>query len=220
MKNKHLNKTTLFGILAGIFVGATLLANVLAGRIFELGFWELTLTAGAFIFPVSFIVNDILAEVYGFKKFKKIIWTGFGFTLFAGLLFQFVNTLPAPIFAESTAAAYSEATATTLRALIAGFTAYLVGGFLNAKIIDAMRNKHGTRLFKTRAMVSTLAGESVDSTLFVLIMFIGVLPPMAIVLMILTQTVFKSAIEAVFLPVTDKVVKWARKLPEGEVTVV
>lgn len=211
MKNK-LNKSTLLALLSGVFAGSLVLSNILAGRVFDLGFWGLTLTAGVFIFPVTFIVNDILAEVYGFKKVSMIIWLGFAMNLIAVCLYWLANALPAPDYMISTAEAYQTILGTSFRALVASLAAYLVGGFVNAKVMDYMHKKHGETKFKHRAILSTIFGESADSILFVTIMFLGVLPLGVMLSMIIIQASAKTLFEIIFLPLTTRLVAKAKEL--------
>lgn len=207
-----INKATLFAILSSVFVGSLILSNILAGRVFNLGFWGLTLTAGVFIFPITFIVNDILAEVYGFKKVSMIIWLGFAMNLLAVSLYWLANILPAPDYMQSTAEAYQTILGTSLRALVASLSAYLVGGFVNARVMDYLHRKDGERGFRKRAVLSTVFGESSDSALFVTVMFLGVLPLPVMLSMIFIQATAKTLFEVVFLPLTVRLVNKAKEL--------
>ncbi len=199
-------KESFYSILVGLFIGCLLIANILAGRIFTVyGDW--TLTGGVFIFPFVFIINDLLAEVYGLKATKKAIYLGFIVNAVAVLFFTLINLLPSPIWASEVADGYRLVLGTTWRALLASVLGYLVGNLTNALIMDKMKNKHGKKLFKTRAIVSTIFGELLDSLLFVFVMFIGHLAITQMLFMIILQVVVKTLIETLVLPITQTLVK-------------
>lgn len=210
-------KTTLFAILTGIFTACLVVSNILAGRIFDLGILGLTLAGGFFLFPITYIVNDVMAEVYGYQKFRRVIWLGFFLNLIFVAVYTLINVLPAPVYMQETADAFQVVLAQTPRLLVASLTAYLLGGLANAKVLDLLHIKDKEERFGKRAVISTLVGEGIDSIIFTTIAFLFQMPLEALILMIITNAVLKTLYEVACLPITTKVVKWAKSLPKGSI---
>ena len=196
-------KNDILQVLTAAFVACLLLSNVMAAKQFE--FYGVVLTSGAILFPVVYIINDVMAEIFGYKKARKVIMTGFAINAFAVVAYNLAIMLPAPAYASESAAAFALTLGNTWRVLLASFAAYLAGSLSNAFLMDEMRRRGGGLL--GRCMLSTLVGESLDGVLFVLIAFAGVLPLSAVASMIVAQIVFKTALEFVFYPITRKVIK-------------
>ena len=127
-----LTKSELYAILAGVFTASLIISNIIAGKTFE--FFYFTLPCGVIIFPIIYIVNDILAECYGYQKARRVILLGFFMNLIAVICYNITILLPAPSFFESSDA-FGIVLGSTLRLLIASFAAYIVGSILNAKIM-------------------------------------------------------------------------------------
>lgn len=192
----------LFLYLSIVFIVCLLLSNILAAKILKIG--ELSATAGIIIFPISYIINDIFSEVYGYKKTKKIIIFGFLMNLFMVIVFMIAIHLPSPIWYKN-AEAFKTILSTTPRTCLASLTAYLFGSLVNSKILVNMKNKENNK-FGVRAIVSSLYGELVDSIIFVFIAFIGSLDIKNILIMIIVQVVLKTSYEAICLPITTLIV--------------
>jgi len=201
----------LFGIL---FNAALLVSNILAVKIISVG--GITATAGLLVFPLTYILNDCIAEVWGFKKARFIIWTGFATNFIAVSFYQLAVILPAADFWESQDA-FSAILSQTPRIAVASLLAFLVGSFLNAYVMSRMKIASAGRNFSLRAIVSTLIGEGADSLIFFLIAFAWILPFPEIGLMIVTQTILKSAYEVIILPVTTRVVKYVKRVENVDV---
>lgn len=196
-------KNDILQVLTAAFVACLLLSNVMAAKQFE--FYGVVLTSGAILFPVVYIINDVMAEIFGYEKARKVILTGFAINAFAVVAYNLAIMLPAPAYASENAAAFALTLGNTWRVLLASFAAYLAGSLSNAFVMDKMKSRGGGLL--GRCMLSTLVGESLDGILFVLIAFAGVLPWAAVASMIAAQIVFKTALEFVFYPFTRKVIK-------------
>lgn len=195
-----------FGVL---FITCLLISNVIASRMIVIGPWEIT--AGVLVFPIAYIMSDVIAEVYGFKTARYIMWLGFGMNLLMVLYFQAAIHIAAPVwFAD--AEAFKTALGSTPRLLGASLVAYVCGSYLNAAVISKMKVMMGGKYFGVRAIVSTVVGELVDSCIFITIAFIGALPAGAMVPMILTQVIMKTVYEIVVLPLTSTVVKKVKKV--------
>lgn len=196
-------------LFAGIlFAACLLISNILAVKIIMIGPWAAP--AGVLIFPVSYIINDVIAEVWGYKKARLIIWTGFGVNIIAILFYSLSIAMPAAPF-WGNQSAYSAVLSNTPRIAAASLVAYLVGSFMNAWVMSRVKVLTHGKNFSFRAVLSTIAGEGIDSTLFISIAFAGLFPSNVILTMILTQAFIKVAFEVVALPLTIVVVKWIKR---------
>ena len=202
-KSKKIVYSELFLILSILFVTCILMSNVLAAKLLKVGAYSIT--AGALVFPISYIINDVFAEVYGFNKVKKVIYFGFIMNIFMVLIFTLAIWLPSPVWFENSDT-FALILGTTPRTCSARLVAYLLGSLVNAKVLVKMKSKSKNK-FGLRAVISTLCGEFIDSLLFVTIAFIGSVPVNQIISMILVQVVLKTLYEIVCLPVTNIVVK-------------
>jgi queuosine precursor transporter len=191
-------------MLAGIlFKTCLILSNILAVKFITIGNWAAP--AGVLVFPLAYILNDVIAEVWGYKKARLIIWAGFAMNLLTVLFFTVSIALPSAPFWQNQGA-YQTIIGTTPRVVFASLLAYLAGSFLNAFVLSRMKVKSQGKHFGVRAVLSTLAGESIDSFLFITIAFIGIFPTNVLLMMVVTQTLLKTTYEIIILPVTTIVV--------------
>ena len=209
MNNKQ-KVSPMYMVLVTVYVACLLISNVTAVKTFSLG--PFSLPAAVLLFPIVYIVNDLLAEVYGFKKARYAIYLGFVLNLFMVLYFTLAIALPSgPFFGAQEA--FATILGSTPRMLIASLSAYLVGSTLNAKIMVSMRDaangRSGIALF-ARCIVSTFFGELCDSLIFITLAFIGTMPISQILIMVLTQALFKTLYELVVFPVTNTVIEKVR----------
>lgn len=204
-----MTKTELYAILTGVFTASLIVSNIIAGKTFD--FFSLTLPCGVIIFPVIYIVNDVLAEVYGYKKARRVILLGFFMNLIAVICYNITIWLPAPVFFENSQA-FSVVLGSTLRLLIASFIAYLVGSLVNAKLMVHLKKWDEEKLF-FRCIVSTLFGEGLDAIIFIIIGFIGTMPIEALLIMIVAQALFKTIYEIIVYPLTRYVISSVKSLP-------
>ena len=209
---KKTNKTQLYQILTGVFIACLLISNILAAKTFTIG--SIVLPTAVIIFPLVYIVNDVLAEIYGFKKTRAIIFLGFALNALAVLAYSVAILLPAPDFASEGAAAFALTLGSTWRVLLASFAAYLVGSIANAKVMEVMKSRNGEKLLMARCILSTLIGEGLDALIFISIAFYGTMPLLSLIVMIAAQAIFKTLYEVVVFPVTVAVIKAVRRLPE------
>ena len=200
--NKQLSVS--FMVMGILFSVCLVLSNILAVKQFDI--WGFPSTAGLIIFPVSYIINDCIAEVWGFKKARFIIWVAFAVNFFAILLFQVSIALP-PADYWQMQEAYSSVLAQTPRIALASLMAFLCGSFLNAYVMSRMKIMHRGKHFGLRAIASTVVGELADTFIFTTVGFLFVIPLQAVVMIILTETVLKTLFEIVILPLTAKVVR-------------
>ncbi len=204
------NSVTVTFMLTGIlFTACLIIANIIAVKIVEVG--PLALPASILIFPVTYILNDVIAEVWGFKKARLIIWSGLAMNALMALFFWLSIVLPSASF-WGDQEPYARILGSTPRLVAASFAAYLTGSFLNAFVMSRMKVFHKGKHFGVRAVLSTVVGETADSFIFITVAFLGIFEPNALLLMIGTQVVLKTLYEIIALPVTSRVVKWFKRI--------
>lgn len=197
-----------------LFTSCLIIANIVEQKLINIG--PIEATAGLLIFPVSYIVNDIIAEVWGYRKARLIIWYGFLMNFLAILIFRLSILVPGSLnFTHQDA--FALVLGNTERITLASFVAFLTGSFLNAMVMSKMKIMQKGRNFSLRAVISTLIGEGADSIVFFSLAFYGVIPNEALVMLVLTQTGMKTAYEILILPITNRVVKWVKKHEEEDV---
>lgn len=201
---KDRNVTKLYMLLGVLFTSCLLISNIVANKLIQVGPWSIT--AAVIIFPLSYILGDVIAEVYGFRAARRVMWMGFAMNALMVILFTIVSFLPVPVWFEH-GDAYNTVLGNTPRLFAASMLAYLVGSWVNAAILSKLKVKAKGKGFGARAIISTLAGELVDSLIFVPIGFLGIMPSDALLKMIVIQVTFKTLYELVILPVTSIVVK-------------
>ncbi|MBE6500717.1 MAG: VUT family protein [Methanobrevibacter thaueri] len=206
-----LTKIELYAILTGIFTASIIISNTIASKTFA--FYTFTLPCAVIIFPLIYIINDILSEVYGFKKARNVILLGFFMNIIGVICYNITIALPAPSFFQHSEA-FNIVLGSTLRLLIAGFIAYLIGSIINAKIMVVLKKWDENKLF-LRCIVSTFFGESLDALIFITIGFIGTMPFEALIIMIIAQALVKTIYEVIAYPLTKTVINYVKKLPEN-----
>ena len=196
-------------MLMGILFCVCLVAsNLLGTKILQVG--PFALTAGVIVFPVSYIINDCIAEVWGFRKARLIIWMGFLMNFFVVALGGIAAVIPAPPFWQGEEA-FTFVFGLAPRIAVASLSAFLVGSFLNAWVMSRMKLRDRERRFSLRAIVSTLAGESADSLIFFPLAFGGLMPVSELAKMMLLQVSAKTLYEIIVLPLTTQVVKYVKR---------
>lgn len=194
--------------IAVFFVSIILISNVASSKITDIGPFEFD--AGTLLFPLSYIFGDILTEVYGYKASRKIIWMSVAMNLLMAVVFIVVAKLPA---AESwpNQDAYMAILGWTPRIVLASIIAFFAGEFSNSYVLAKIKIWMKGRMLWVRTISSTLIGEGLDSTIFVLIAFYGVLPKELLISIIISNYVFKVAVEVVFTPLTYLIVGFLKK---------
>ncbi len=185
-------------IVAG-FVTSLLVANIIAVKLIAVGPW--IMPAGVIIFPLSYILGDVLTEVYGYGRARQVIWLGFACNLLAVLAIALAQALPPAGFWDGQAA-FERILGYAPRLLLASFLAYLLGEFANAYVMARLKILTRGRWLWTRTLGSTLAGQLLDSGVFITVAFAGVIPPEALLSAVLVQWLAKSGYEAVVTPLT------------------
>lgn len=200
--------TKKFVVLSTLFCVCIIASNLFETKIFEAG--KLTLTGGFLIFPISYIINDCITEVYGLKPARFVIWTAFTMNAFFVFFAQLVRVLPGASFWDGQEH-FNYIFSADLRITLASMLAFLAGSMLNARVMDLMRDRDGERHFGWRAILSSLAGESVDSLIFFPIAFFGI-GAKNILLLMITQIILKTLYEVIILPLTSLFVKKLKQL--------
>ncbi len=161
--------------------------------------------AAVIVFPVSYILGDVLTEVYGYRAARHVIWLGFFCNLLAVIAIYLGGILPSAPFWQGQEA-YETILGYTPRLLAASFVAYLVGEFANAIVLAKMKVATNGRFLWSRTIGSTLVGQGLDSLVFIVLAFVGTIPASALLAAIVTQWLVKSAYEALATPLTYVVV--------------
>lgn len=199
-------------MLMGILFCVCLVAsNLLGTKIVQIG--PFSLTAGLIVFPVSYILNDCIVEVWGFRKARLIIWMGFLMNFFIVALGGLACALPAPPFWQGEEA-FQFVFSLAPRVAVASLAAFLAGSFVNAYVMSRMKLRDHDRRFAWRAIASTIAGESIDSLIFFSLAFAGLMPLNELLKMMAVQVTAKTLYEVLALPVTIRVVRQVKRIED------
>jgi queuosine precursor transporter len=207
-----------FLVIAALFITCLITANIIAVKLITLGIEPIRhggfefpgpLPAAIVIFPISYIFGDILTEVYGYRQARKVIWLGFLCNLIAVFAFWVAGRIPA--LDANVQSAYERILGSTPRILAASFLAYLVGEFANSFVLAKMKIMTKGRFLWSRTIGSTLVGEGLDATVFIVIAFGGTLSWALILGIILTHWLVKTGYEVVATPFTYMVVNFLKR---------
>lgn len=212
-----MNKTkqqvsVLFMLFSILFCVCLIAANILETK--QISVFGISLTGGLIVFPVSYIINDCVCEVWGFRKARLLIWTGFAMNFFfvtMGALCDWIPGAPYWTNQEGFHAIFGLAP----RVAAASFVAFIVGSFANAYVMSKMKIHDGGKRFSLRAILSTVAGETCDSIIFFPLALGGVVPTEELPKLMLWQVLLKTLYEVIALPLTIRIVR-KLKSHEGE----
>lgn len=213
MKNNNTVSVS-FMLLGILFCVCLVAANLLETKVVQAG--PLSVTAGLLVFPISYIINDCIAEVWGFRKARLIIWMGFLMNFMVVALGKIAVWLPAAPFWQGEEA-FNFVFGLAPRIAAASLMAFLVGSFLNAYVMSRMKLASGGRNFSLRAILSTVAGEGADSLIFFPLAFGGLMPVAELGKMMLVQVCLKTLYEIIILPVTIRVVDYIKRVDGTDV---
>lgn len=203
--------SVLFVLFSTLFTVCLIAANLFAEKQFHVG--VVSFTGALLVFPISYIINDVVSEVWGMRRAKLLIWSAFGFNLLFVLLGALVDVIPGD--GGPMDGAFHSVFGLAPRIAAASLLAFLVGSFMNAHVMVRMHKHDGSRRFILRAVLSSLAGEACDSVIFFPVALGGIVPWSVMPMFVLWQVLLKTAYEIVILPVTIRVVRWVRR-QEGE----
>ena len=196
------------------FVTLLVVSNVIAGRLVEV--WGIVATSAMFLFPFSYLLNDIFAEVYGYSTARKMVWFGALANAIMLVMFTFANSLPAPGFFGDGVKAYNMVLGLVPRTVIFSILGYLAGSFVNTTIMVKMKKwmvkwDPNHKFLFLRTIGSTIGGEGVDSLIFIFGVFFGTMPFAAVATMFFVQWLVKVLVEAIMTPVTYAAVAAVKK---------
>lgn len=203
MKEKF---SPLFLILAILFVVCLISSNLFATKVISL--WGVNLPGAVIIFPISYIINDCISEVWGFRRARLVIWLAFIMNALVVFVGQLVVWLPAASFWDG-AQHFDYVFTMAPRVVLGSLLAFLIGSTVNALVMSKMKIVDKGRRFGVRAILSSLAGEFADSLIFMPIAFLGT-PLKVLGGMMLAQVSFKVLYEIIILPLTASVVRWIK----------
>lgn len=207
-ENDSAGKMNFLPVISGLFVGILVLSNILAAKMIQISVF--VFDGGTLLFPFSYILGDVLAEIYGHKTSKKIIWAGFFMLLFASANIYLVSSLPAE--SEWTLQTAFDSILLQMPRITAGsLFGYLLGATLNSFVLNKIKTLTKNKYLWMRTIGSTLVGELLDSVIFVAIAFAGMYGIPVLVTMAFSNYLFKTAIEIVFTPVTYKVIAFVKR---------
>ena len=206
--------SVLFMLFSILFCVCLIAANILETK--QISVLGISLTGGLIVFPISYIINDCVCEVWGFQKARLLIWTGFAMNFFFVAMGALCDWIPgAPYWTNE--AGFHAIFGLAPRVAAASFVAFVIGSFANAYVMSKMKIRDKGRNFSLRAILSTIVGESFDSVIFFPLALGGVVPTDELPKLMLWQVLLKTVYEVIALPITIRIVK-ALKEHEGEDT--
>lgn len=211
MKQKRVVSVSFF-LMGVLYCICLVVSNLFGTKLVQVGSYSMT--AGLIVFPISYIINDCVAEVWGFRKARLIIWVGFAMNFFVVLLGAIAVALPPAPYWVANDAHFRFVFQLAPRIAAASLAAFVVGSFLNAFVMSKMKLHDREKRFSLRAILSTLAGEGADSLIFFPLAFGGLMPVQDLLKMMLLQVTAKTLYEILALPVTIQVVKHVKKIEE------
>lgn len=200
-----------YDLIGMAFVAVLLISTIAAQKLFVLG--PLVLPAGTLLFPIAYIFGDVLTEVYGYAKSRRIVWMGFAASVLMAVVFSIAVALP-PAPGWPMQEPYALVLGLVPRVVIASLVAYLCGEFLNSYVLAKLKVRMQGRHLWIRTITSTLLGEGVDTVIFMTIAFAGVLPTPVLLSAIVSAYLVKVVYEIAATPLTYAIVR-ALKRAEG-----
>ncbi len=197
-----------FDLITGLFVAVLLISNIASSKIVEI--WKFTFDGGTILFPLSYIFGDILTEVYGYRKSRRVIWIGFFCAFLMSLTLGLVGLIK-PASGWEFQEAYMRILGQTPRIVAASLIAYFAGEFSNSFVLAKMKIVTKGKWLFTRTIGSTIIGEGIDTIIFVVIAFLGVYANSLVLLIIISNYIFKVSLEIIFTPLTYKIVGFLKR---------
>lgn len=212
MNNKQNTVSVLFMVFSILFCVCLITANILETK--QIQILSISLTGGLIVFPISYIINDCVCEVWGYSKARMLIWLGFAMNFFFVMSGALCDAIPgAPYWNNNDG--FHAIFGLAPRIAVASFIAFICGSFINAYVMSKMKIASNGKNFSLRAILSTIAGEGADSLIFFPLALSGVVPADELILLMIWQVVLKTVYEIIALPLTIRIVK-ALKKHEGE----
>ncbi|MGM9779240.1 MAG: queuosine precursor transporter [Prevotella sp.] len=208
MKATKQQVSVLFMLFSMLFCVCLITANVLETK--QMAFGPISITGGLIVFPVSYIINDCVCEVWGYRKTRLLIWLGFSMNFLFVMFGALCDAIPGAPYWDNEAG-FHAIFGLAPRVAAASFVAFIVGSFANAYVMSKMKVSSQGKNFSLRAIMSTIFGETADSLIFFPLALGGVVPNEELPVLILSQIVLKTLYEIIVLPVTIQVVKYTKR---------
>ena len=208
MKAKKKQVSVLFMLFSMLFCVCLITANVLETK--QMAFGPISITGGLIVFPVSYIINDCVCEVWGYRKTRFLIWLGFCMNVLFVMFGALCDAIPGASYWDNEAG-FHAIFGLAPRIAAASFVAFVVGSFANAYVMSRMKVSSQGKNFSLRAIMSTIFGETADSLIFFPLALGGVVPTEELPVLILSQIVLKTLYEIIVLPITIQVVKYTKR---------
>lgn len=201
-----------YDVIAMAFVAFLLISNIAATKLIALpvGPWHLVFDGGAILFPFTYVLGDVLSEVYGFVRARRVIVLGFAMSFLASAVFWIVGQA-APAEGYENQEAFLAVLGFVPRIVAASLAGFLVGQLLNAWVLVKIKQKWGPDHLWIRLLGSTVVGEAVDTLVFCTIAFYGVITGAEFLNYLVVGFAYKVAVEAILLPVTYRVIAWVKR---------
>ena len=212
MQKRQNTVSVLFMIFSILFCVCLITANIL--EIKQIQVLSVSLTGGLIVFPVSYIINDCVCEVWGYSKARMLIWLGFAMNFFFVMVGALCDAIPGAPYWDNEEG-FHAIFGLAPRIAAASFIAFICGSFINAYVMSKMKIASNGKNFSLRAILSTVAGESIDSLIFFPLALSSVVPAKELILLMVWQVILKTVYEIIALPITIRVVKALKKY-EGE----
>ena len=200
--------SVLFMLFSMLFCVCLITANVLETK--QMSFGPISITGGIIVFPISYIINDCVCEVWGYCKMRMLIWLGFFMNFLFVVFAAICDAIPGAPYWDNDAG-FHAIFGLAPRITVASFVAFVVGSFANAYVMSRMKVSSQGRNFSLRAIMSTILGETADSLIFFPLALGGVVPNSELPVLILSQIVLKTLYEILILPVTIQVVRFTKR---------
>mgnify|MGYP003436955394 FL=1 len=200
--------SVLFMLFSMLFCVCLITANVLETK--QMSFGPISITGGIIVFPISYIINDCVCEVWGYRKTRMLIWLGFFMNFLFVVFAAICDAIPGAPYWDNDAG-FHAIFGLAPRITVASFVAFVVGSFANAYVMSRMKVSSQGRNFSLRAIMSTILGETADSLIFFPLALGGVVPNSELPVLILSQIVLKTLYEILILPVTIQVVRFTKR---------
>lgn len=208
MKATKQQVSVLFMLFSMLFCVCLITANVLETK--QMAFGPISITGGLIVFPVSYIINDCVCEVWGYRKTRLLIWLGFSMNFLFVMFGALCDVIPGAPYWDNEAG-FHAIFGLAPRVAVASFIAFIVGSFANAYVMSRMKISSQGKNFSFRAIMSTIFGETADSIIFFPLALGGVVPNNELPVLIVSQIVLKTLYEIVVLPITIQVVKFTKR---------
>lgn len=212
MQKRQNTVSVLFMIFSILFCVCLITANILETK--QIQILSVSLTGGLIVFPVSYIINDCVCEVWGYSKARMLIWLGFAMNFFFVMVGALCDAIPGAPYWDNEEG-FNAIFGLAPRIAAASFIAFICGSFINAYVMSKMKIASNGKNFSLRAILSTVAGESIDSLIFFPLALSSVVPAKELILLMVWQVILKTVYEIIALPITIRVVKALKKY-EGE----